>query len=46
MKRYSPPTDLITLRRGVMFLDPDSRAKEYMGLIDKIQKSMVQYIND
>ena len=31
VKRYPPPTDTITLRRGMMFIDPEGRAIEYMG---------------
>ena len=29
------PTDPIILRRGMMYLDPDSRAIEHMRLLDK-----------
>ena len=36
VQRHSPPKDPNTLRRGMLFLDPDSRAIEYMRLLDTI----------
>ena len=40
MKRYPPPTDAITLRKGMMFIDPGGRAIEYMGQLDETQVSV------
>ena len=40
VQRYHPPTDAITLRRGMMFIDPAGRAIEYMGQLDDTQVSV------
>ena len=40
VKRYPRPIDTITPRRGMMFIDPEGRAIEYMGQLDKTQVSV------